>query len=66
MDEDVRRAVEFLHANGYKVTGVTFDLFKTDGLAGVGLMPDGREIRFWIPDHPDQLAVLGSPRPSRL
>lgn len=64
--DQLQRAVAFLIANGYRVTGVTFDLFQTDGLAGVGLLPDGREIRFWLPDLPDQLAVIGSPRPSRL
>jgi len=64
--DDVQRAVKFLAENGYRVTGVTFDLFQSDGLSGVGLLSNGHEVRFFIPDVPDQLAVIGSPRPSRL
>ena len=59
--DDVRRAVEFLAINGYKVTGVTFDFFQVDGLRGTGLLPDGREIRFWLPETPGALPVIGVP-----
>ena len=60
--DDMRRAIEFLAINEYKVTGVTFDFFQADGLRGTGLLPDGREIRFWIPDTPAALPVIGAPR----
>jgi len=59
--DDVRRAIEFLTSNGYRVTGVTFDFFQTDGLRGTGLLPDGREIRFWLPEAPGALPVIGVP-----
>ncbi len=58
--DDIRRVVDFLASNGYKVTGITFDFFQADGLRGTGLLPDGRTIRFWIPDEPG-LPVIGVP-----
>ena len=60
--DDIRRVVDFLASNGYKVTGITFDFFQADGLRGTGLLPDGRTIRFWIPDAPEALPVIGAPR----
>ena len=60
--DDLRRAVEFLASNGYRVTGVSFDFFQADGLRGTGLLPDGREIRFWVPETPGELPVIGVPQ----
>lgn len=61
--DDLSLAVEFLKNNGFRVTGVTFDLVQpSDGLSGVGLLRDGREVRFFIPSTTDIQAVVGSPR----
>lgn len=61
VDPDVQRAMELLQANGYRVTGVMFDLFEANGLRGVGLLPDGREVRFWLPTDQNESPVIGCP-----
>lgn len=50
MDTELALVVEFLRVNGYRVTGVTFDLVQpSEGWTGVGLLPNDQEVRFFYP-----------------
>lgn len=52
-------AAEFLRAQGYRIKGVSLDLFQPpDGILGYGLLGDGRHVRFFLPHDPAATPVL--------
>lgn len=62
MDTQLAQVVDFLRVNGYRVTGVTFDLVQPDdGLTGVGLLPTGQEVRFFFPTKEGITPAIQSP-----